>query len=251
MAQDVSGERFAVLSDIHANSAALKACLERIDQEGVKTLVCLGDLVGYNADPAVCLAWLWERGAVSIRGNHDRYVAGEPVDEVRESTIRAVRWTQGALPPAEISRLGSLPDEQVWREDFLLVHGSPRDRDEYILSSSTASANLQVMAERHPAVKVCFFGHCHLPMVVGAEIADVRFPETRAVRLDRAGRYLVNPGSVGQPRDRCPHASFAIFDPAGWEVTIHRVPYDIGRTQAQIRSAGLDEELALRLELGM
>lgn len=242
---------FAILSDIHSNSAALSVCLEEIDRQGIKTLLCLGDLVGYNADPAVCLGWLAERQATCIRGNHDRYVAGEKIDEVRESTIQAVRWTQANLPEAEIARLRDLPDEQAWNEKFLLVHGSVRDKDEYILSSDVAYANLKVMEERFPAARVCFFGHCHLPMVVGANLTEIRFHETRTVQLDPESRYLVNPGSVGQPRDRCPMTSFSVFDPRAWTVTVIRLPYDIKKTQDQVRAAGLDEGLAKRLELGM
>ncbi len=244
-------EPFAILSDIHSNSAALKVCLAEIDRRGIKTLLCLGDLVGYNADPQVCLGWLTERQAVCIRGNHDRYVAGEPIDEVRESTIQAVRWTQKALSEAETTRLRELPDERSWNETFLLVHGSVRDRDEYILSSDAAYANLQAMEERHPGTLVCFFGHCHLPMIVGTHLTEIRFHETRTVALDRGARYLINPGSVGQPRDRCSLTSFAIFDPVTWSATIIRLPYDISATQAQVRAAGLDESLAKRLELGM
>lgn len=244
-------EPFAILSDIHANSAALKVCLDEIDRRGVQTLLCLGDLVGYNADPKTCLDWLAARGAVCIRGNHDRYVAGDPVDEVRESTLQAVRWTQQALPSAETARLAALPDHLAWGEKFLLVHGSVRDRDEYILSSDAAYANLRVMEERHPAARVCFFGHCHLPMVVGDTLTEIRFHETRTVPLDPEARYLVNPGSVGQPRDRCPLTSFAVFDPAAWSVTIVRLPYDIRTTQDQIARAGLDAGLAKRLELGI
>lgn len=244
-------EPFAILSDIHANSAALAVCLEEIDRRGIKRLLCLGDLVGYNADPVVCLKWLADRGAVCIRGNHDRYVAGEQIDEVRESTIQAVRWTQKTLSDPEMARLRELPDERAWNERFLMVHGSVRDRDEYILSSDAAYANLRAMEERFPEVRVCFFGHCHLPMVVGANLTEIRFHETRTVPLDREGRYLVNPGSVGQPRDRCPLTSFAVFEPADWSVTVVRLPYDIAKTQAQVRQAGLDEGLARRLELGM
>ncbi len=242
---------FAILSDIHSNSAALSVCLEEIDRRGIKTLLCLGDLVGYNADPAACLAQLAERGAICIRGNHDRYVAGEKIDEVRESTVQAVRWTQANLPESELTLLRELPDERDWNGKFLLVHGSVRDRDEYILSSDVAYANLKVMEERFPAARVCFFGHCHLPMIVGMNLTEIRFHETRTVQLERDGRYLVNPGSVGQPRDRCPQTSFAVFDPAAWTVTVIRLPYDIGKTQAQVRAAGLDEGLARRLELGM
>ena len=251
MSGDLPNAPFAILSDIHSNSAALSVCLEEIDRRGIKTILCLGDLVGYNADPAVCLKWLAERSAICIRGNHDRYVAGETIDEVRESTIQAVRWTQKNLPEEELNRLRELPDERVWNGKFLLVHGSVRDRDEYILSSDVAYANLRVLEERHPDVRVSFFGHCHLPMVVGMNLTEIRFHETRTVQLDRDGRFLVNPGSVGQPRDRCPQTSFAVFDPAEWALTVIRLPYDIQKTQEQVRGAGLDEGLARRLELGM
>ncbi len=250
MSGDSPDSPFAILSDIHSNSAALSVCLDEIDRRGIATLLCLGDLVGYNADPAVCLERLSERGAVCIRGNHDRYVAGEKIDEVRESTIQAVRWTQANLPESEIARLRELPDERDWSGKFLLVHGSVRDRDEYILSSDVAYANLKVMEERFPAARVCFFGHCHLPMVVGMNLTEIRFHETRTVQLEREGRYLVNPGSVGQPRDGDPRAGFAVVDTATRAFTIYRVEYPIAKAQARILAEGLPDVLAQRLALG-
>lgn len=243
--------RFAVLADIHANTPALRAVLEHLDKEGIDSLYCLGDLVGYNADPVACLRMLRERNVVTIGGNHDRYVATGQVGEVRPATVQAVEYTRRTLSPDDLAFLSSLQDQKIVRDTFLLVHGSPRDRDEYILTAAAANASLQVMQERFLGTDICFFGHCHIPMVVGNGKVDMQFAETRTVALERFRTYLINPGSVGQPRDRCNKTSFGIFDTEAWTMTVVRLPYSIAETQAQIVAAGLDPQLAKRLELGI
>jgi predicted phosphodiesterase len=241
---------FAILADIHANSAALRTVLEHLDERGIRRILFLGDLVGYNADPIGVFRLLKDREVTYIGGNHDRYVAhGIGEELLRPPTVQAVEYSRSVLTDREISFLQGLEDQKTVGE-FLTVHGSPRDRDEYILTKEAAVENLHIVEDDHRAVRICFFGHCHLPMVIGDGLIETVFRETRTVALDRDKTYLVNPGGVGQPRDRCPLTSFALFDPDRWELTITRLPYPIEETQRQIREAGLDESLAARLGRG-
>ncbi|MBI4230534.1 MAG: metallophosphoesterase family protein [Planctomycetes bacterium] len=244
-------ERFAILADVHANTSALREVFAYLDKEQVDTIYCLGDLVGYNADPSTCLKMLRGRNLVTIGGNHDRYVATGQVGEIRPATVQAVEFTRRTLSGEEIAFLSSLQDQKVVRDAFLLVHGSPRDRDEYILTAAGANANLAVLQEKFLGIDICFFGHCHIPMIVGNGKVETQFSATRTVALERYRTYLINPGSVGQPRDRCRDTSFGIFDPGAWAMTVVRLPYPVEETQAQIAAAGLDLQLAKRLELGI
>ena len=185
-----------------------------------------------------------------LRGNHDRYVTGERDDRVKAEAMAAVEWTVTQLDAAQVKSLEKLPDQMMLDDRFLLVHGSPSDKDEYILSTESIAANLKMMRGKYLGTDICFFGHTHIPMVVGGGKVLTSFKETTAVSLERLTPYLINVGAVGQPRDRCPMASCGVFDASKWEIKIVRVPYDIAAAQKSIREAGLPERLALRLEGG-
>lgn len=242
--------RYGILADIHGNLEALEVALSRLDGEGADTILCLGDVVGYNANPAECLAKARERCSAIITGNHERMVLGRNLEGIRQETRDATEWTRDQLSAEEIAYIEALPESMPIGEHLLIVHGAPRDPDEYILSTDAIRDNMEVLRRDHPGVKVCFFGHSHFPMVIGYPDIHTRFHETRTIELDPSRLYLINPGSVGQPRDGCPKASCALYDDDAHAITIFREPYEIASTQGKIRAAGLSERLAARLELG-
>lgn len=242
--------RYGILADIHANLEALEAAFTFLAEQEVDDIVCLGDIVGYNANPKECLDQVRARCSTSIKGNHERMVLGGSLAGVRQETLDATEWTRNQLSDEDLAYLGGLGDTAPLGDGVLLVHGSPRDPDEYILSTDAIRDNMDLLKREHPAVKVCFFGHSHFPMIIGLPEIHTRFHETKTVALDPARLYLVNPGSVGQPRDSCPLSSFAIFDTDRHAVTIYRRPYDVTKTQEKILAAGLHERLASRLERG-
>jgi predicted phosphodiesterase len=242
--------KYGIIADIHANLEALENALNFLETQKVDQILCLGDVIGYNADPVECVRRVREKCSAVIQGNHERMVLGASLFGVRKETLDATEWTKNKLSPEDLKYVESLPEEAKVGTSILLVHGSPRDKDEYILSTDVIRDNVMILRQKHPDVKVCFFGHSHYPMVIGPPEVHTRFHETRTITLDPSRIYLINPGSIGQPRDACPLSSFAVFDEAAWSVTIHRLPYDIAATQKKIIDAGIDKKLAARLELG-
>jgi predicted phosphodiesterase len=243
--------KYGIIADIHANLEALTLALDFLEnEEKVDGILCLGDVIGYNANPKECLDVVRKKARAVIQGNHERMVLGASLFGVRRETLEATEWTRHQLSEEDIKYIESLPEEMLIDEKVLIVHGSPRDKDEYILTTDAIKANIAELAHKHPSVRVCFFGHSHYPMVIGAPEVHTRFHETRHLDLDPSRVYLINPGSVGQPRDGCPLAAFAIFDSDKWAVTIHRKAYDIEATQRKIIEAGIDRKLAMRLNVG-
>ncbi|HVY62549.1 MAG TPA: metallophosphoesterase family protein [Planctomycetota bacterium] len=242
--------RYGIIADIHANLEALSKAVAFLEEQKVDKFLCLGDIIGYNADPAACIKIIRDKCSHVISGNHERMVLGASLYGVRKETLEATEWTRNQLPAEDLKYIEGLPDEAKVTDKILIVHGSPRDKDEYILSTDAIRENVATLKSRFPDVKVCFFGHSHYPMVIGAPEVHTRFHETRKLDLDPNRIYLINPGSVGQPRDGCPLSSFAIFDDEAWQVTIFRQPYDIPATQKKILDAGIDKKLAARLEVG-
>lgn len=239
-----------VISDLHANFEALKVALRWLEKHGVEHVVCLGDIVGYNANPLEVTYLTWSRCAFSLKGNHERYVLGEEARGVREEKMEVIHWTRDQLDPRYLEWLRSLPDYHVYEDTFLLAHGSPRDPDEYIFKNDAVKGSLQHMEEFYPGLRVCFFGHSHLPMAIAKGRIEAQFKETRTIQLDRGVTYLINPGSVGQPRDGVPKTSFGVMDLKRWRFTWVREDYDHETTAGRIRDAGLDASLATRLARG-
>ena len=240
----------AVVGDIHSNLAALRAVLAKIDELGLGRILFVGDLVGYNASPAECIGVFKEREFVAVSGNHDRYTTGQEMRDVRETTIEAVEYTRRAIGEDGLAFLRELPDQRMVDQRYMIVHGSILDRDEYMLSADVISKNLRELHDGYAGIDVCFFGHSHFPAVIGDGRADMRFRETRTVKLDPLKQYMINPGSVGQPRDDVPLASFAVFDPQACAVTITRVEYDVQDSHDRVLAAGLGRGLAERLLVG-
>ena len=241
--------RILVLSDIHANLTALQAVLEDAGQ--VDATWCLGDVVGYGPDPNECVAEIKMReNLICLLGNHDAAALGRiPIETFNTDARKSIEWIQNVLSKETFVFLSERP-ERVVLEEVTLVHGSPRNPVwEYILDMHSATQNLE-----HFATQLCMVGHTHLP------IAYVSVNGSRTLRwtvppegecLEIKTRAILNPGSVGQPRDHDPRASYAIFYPEknGWE--IHRVEYDIRAVQKRIKAADLPMRHALRLLEGL
>ena len=238
----------AILSDIHGNFAALEAVVKDLDGLGCKDIYCLGDTVGYGGSPNQCLDLLRARGAICIMGNHDAVAAGlETPDNFNDEARAAVDWTADALTKVNATFLRDLPQRLVTRHGALLVHGAPDDRDRYLWDDGELVAEAIALRESGEA-KVCFYGHTHLPMMAGE---DAALPgDAGPHRLAPSSGWLVNPGSVGQPRDGDPRAAYAVWRTGKREIEFRRVVYDISRAQGRIEKAGLPDWLAERLLCG-
>ena len=239
--------RIAVLSDIHANLPALDAVLE--DAGAVDAIWHLGDVVGYGPDPDGVVERLRAAGAIGVRGNHDAAACGGmEIDWFNPDARRAMEWTRTAIAPATLAWLQAQPERRT-EDGNDLVHGSPREPLwEYITSAGVARANLALLDAR-----IGLHGHTHIPVAWVDEGGRVEMVRPRpGSTLDLRGRHvLVNPGSVGQPRDGDPHASYAILDAGAGTVTWQRVAYDIAAVQGAMRAAGLPASLSARLTVGL
>jgi diadenosine tetraphosphatase ApaH/serine/threonine PP2A family protein phosphatase len=242
----------ALFADVHSNFEALQACLAHAARRGAARSVFLGDLVGYGADPNETIRLLRRLKPLdSIRGNHDKVCSGLEDGRLFNPIAQAAaQWTSTRLTAANLRFLKALPEgPRVVDNAFAISHGTPIDEDAYIFGEIEA---LNVF--RKTEFDVCFFGHSHFPVVFALSPDSVTTliatGPTFRLRLRNDVRYLINPGSVGQPRDGNPSASFALYDAASRVVTIHRVRYAFKRTQAKIYKAGLPRPLGDRLALG-
>ena len=240
--------RIAVLSDIHGNLEALDAVLADADRVGAEAIYSLGDIVGYGPSPAACVEAVRRRAAVSLAGNHDAAVAGlTSLEEFNEFARWAVEWTVARLDAGQLEYLAGLPYTHRGG-DVLLAHASPvePERWHYIHGLADVHEGFAAFAER-----LCFVGHSHRPAIyaVGAGRSAARHGKRAAFRS--GVRYLVNAGSVGQPRDRDPRSSYVMYDADGGSVEIRRVPYPLERTQERMRAAGIPAFLIDRLGAGV
>jgi len=243
---------YLILSDIHANLEAQQAVIE--DARGrYDRILCLGDLVGYGADPNPIVEWARENVAVVIRGNHDRASAAQDpavlatIENLNPAAQASTYWTRQALLPENRAYLETLPRGPLPYEGVDLVHGSPADEDEYVISAASAAALLTCLE-----APLTFFGHTHMQggFRMARRMTGVLPPE-RTLELEPDYFYLVNPGSVGQPRDGDPRAAYAVYSPEERTVELRRVAYDVDRAAAKIRAAGLPDFLAARLHEGL
>ena len=239
--------RVAVISDVHANYQALEAVLNEIDAERVDAVWCLGDTVGYGPRPNECCDVVRDRAAYCLVGNHDLVVLGElTVSEFNDEAATAALWTAEVLTPESHAFLASLkPYGEV--EGVDLFHASARDPVwEYVLTEEAARATLELSAA--PLILV---GHSHIALAITAKDGRVDGgPAPGGSKITLDGRRLLNPGSVGQPRDGDPRAAWMLLDLEERFAEFRRVPYSIERTQAEMRAAGLPRLLAARLERG-
>lgn len=245
--------RILILSDLHSNATALEAVLEAA-KDHWDLSVCLGDVVGYGPDPNDVTARLREMGTRTIRGNHDKAVTGLMATEDFNPVAKAaVDWTRAELKPEHMAWLSGLPKGPLETDGIVLVHGALQDEDEYVFTPEQA---LEGLLDSHALVT--FFGHTHHQggFSYQDEHLDVLQIRPRAaesfaaLRVEPARRYLLNPGSIGQPRDGDWRAAFAIADLEHNVVEFWRVPYDIAAVQKRMRSARLPEPLIQRLAVG-
>jgi diadenosine tetraphosphatase ApaH/serine/threonine PP2A family protein phosphatase len=242
-------KRVAVISDVHGNWHALEAVLDDVEREQPDELWCLGDLVGYGPRPNPCCAAVERRAAFCLAGNHDLGVLGEiDLEEFAGDAVVAARWTRGVLAEGSRAFLQSL--RPLGRRDGVeLFHASPRDPVwEYVLSADVARVAFELTES--PLVLV---GHSHVPLSIlySPQIMDGGLAEEGLETDLRHGRQLLNPGSVGQPRDGDPRAAWLLIDFGAARAEHRRVEYDVTATQAEIRERGLPDALAHRLADGL
>jgi diadenosine tetraphosphatase ApaH/serine/threonine PP2A family protein phosphatase len=245
--------RYLVISDIHANLEAYESVMAEAKPLGYDRVLVLGDLVGYGADPNAIVEKIRDLAPFAIiRGNHDKVGSGVESPEGFNAVARnAIRWTYDALSPANRQWLADLPAGPTSVDDLIeICHGTPFDEDAYVFDDLDALRALHTA--RRP---LCLFGHTHVQVghylsreQFGLSTAEDQRPLT--IPIVDQNRYLINPGSVGQPRDGDPRAGFAIVDGEKREATIYRVAYPIAAAQARILAEGLPEVLAQRLALG-
>ena len=239
--------RYAVLSDIHGNLEALRAVLADLATR-VDDILCLGDLVGYGADPGPCVDLVGARARAVVTGNHERAVTGGlDLRWFNRYARAAAEWTRERLDGDCAAYLDALPlTAEV--DDATLVHASPRHPDEweYLVTAEDGLAAFEAFSTR-----LCFVGHSHVPAMwsLGSSGPDYERGDID-VSLEAGRRYIVNVGSVGQPRDRDPRAAYALWDVEGRRVHVRRVAYDVGTAQAKIEAARLPRFLADRLAEG-
>jgi predicted phosphodiesterase len=243
--------RTAVISDIHANLEALTTVLGSIRSLNTDETVCLGDIVGYNANPNEVIELLREGNIAAVLGNHDACAAGleEPM-HFNPLARAAVLWTRERLTPENRQYLAGLPRERRVR-DLFLFHGSIHDTNRYILERNDFVDNFRLLAGLPGQPSAGFFGHTHVQTALKEQqgiISTALAPEELELLPDK--RYLLNPGSVGQPRDGDPRAAFLVYDDQARRVTFFRAEYDVRACQAKVLKAGLPPRLAERLAWG-
>jgi predicted phosphodiesterase len=246
------------LSDIHANLEALEACLDAAPE--YSRVACLGDVVGYGGSPNQTIELLRAMQPICVRGNHDRASCGlEDTTNFNPAAANAAHWTRNELSDRNLDWLRALPSGPVHEKAWVgvqFVHGSPLHEDTYITSALGAGEALEFSSYH-----LTFFGHTHVqgafarPHQIAGPLVPERLNSASSaqisrLKLDRTLKYLVNPGSVGQPRDRDRRAAFAVYDSKHSEILFYRVPYDIAGAQERILQAGLPKMLATRLEEG-
>ncbi len=241
--------RIAIVSDVHGNRQAFEAALAAVAESTCEEVWCLGDLVGYGADPDACVELARRHAAICLAGNHDLGVVGSlPLEQFSRGAALAARWTQETISPETREFLLSRNPSNV-EEAVGLYHASPRDPVwEYVLSPLQAELCLDAQSHR-----VCLVGHSHVALSFS------RFPGSSATGQTQAeddvlelgdGEWLLNPGSVGQPRDGDPRAAWLELDLDGWTAVYRRTEYDIAGAAAAIRAARLPDSLAERLQFG-
>jgi len=239
-------KKYAILGDIHSNWEALTAVLADAESHGVDTYVCVGDIVGYNANPAECLEKIRSLCVAVVRGNHDHYVShDECLEDFHPLAANVIDWTRRQLSREQIQYLKNLRLSRMV-DGFTIVH-STLDMPEkwgYVIDALDADANFNYQTS-----SVCFHGHTHVPVVFERQGRVVRSSFT-TFNTTLGRKCFINTGSGGQPRDGDPRASYLIYEPSARRVDLRRVEYDIATTQRKIIEAGLPERLARRLEQG-
>ena len=243
--------RYVLISDIHSNLEALDATLQHIDLLGLdNNIICLGDVVGYNTNPNECIELLRKRNVRSIMGNHDSRVAGfDSSDDFNYQALEALDWTNSVLTSENLEYIKAMPRTLDVDGRFMIFHGWLDDTDSYIFGANDASKNFKLLEQAHNS-NICFFGHTHVAISYLSSEGKVKVSADTSLRLTNRYNYLVNPGSVGQPRDRDPRAAFAVYDAAAGSIEFYRIEYDFKRTIEKIKEAGFSKRTGDRLKLG-
>lgn len=245
--------RYLILSDMHGNWDAFDAVLQQVAKESFDVRLVLGDLVGYGASPNEVVRAVREmQDVIVVRGNHDKVVSGiDSGENFNHVALEAARWTAQQLDEDHLAYVRDLPQgPRDVAEGLIICHGSPLDEDAYVFSDYDA---FEIFA--NSTTPVTFFGHTHVPSLFayggasGIEVRPLRDQGSLVLRSEV--RYLLNPGSIGQPRDRDPRAAYMTYDGDTRTVTWHRLPYAISQAQDRIRKAGLPDVLADRLAVGV
>jgi diadenosine tetraphosphatase ApaH/serine/threonine PP2A family protein phosphatase len=238
--------RFAILGDIHANLHALHAVLADASAQGITHHACMGDIVGYCAYPKECVEMIRELDCPTVKGNHDEQISKEFFQEgLNPLAEESMAWTRSQLTPADLQWLRELRMQRLIR-DFTIVHATLDTPHKwgYVYTELDAAACFS-----YQRTGICFIGHTHVPIAYAKE-GDFRTIPLDILKIDRNQKYLINVGSVGQPRDLDWRAAYCIYDAESQEVELRRVEYDLRGAQAAILAAGLPEKLATRLEKG-
>ena len=239
---------FAILGDVHANLDALEVVLADCREQGVTDFLCTGDVVGYNAAPHECLEIVRGLGCPVVMGNHDHYVSSQQnLDDFNPHAAAVIEWTRLQLSEDEIAYLAGLPFVAT-KTGISLVHATMDRPDDfgYVFDHLQAEAHFS-----HQVTPLCFHGHTHCPMIYEKQLSGVYRIDAQDFKLPIGRKYFINVGSVGQPRDGDPRASYVLYDPLSRVVRFRRLAYDVAAAQARIRAAGLPERLAQRLEVGL
>jgi len=241
--------KHALIADIHGNLDALNAVMDDLKTQNPDTILCLGDIVGYGAQPAECLKLVRDKATHTVVGNHDIAASGDdPVEQFNEYARAAILWTRSILTSSDRHWLSNLP-MLVHLDNFTIVHSSldnPRTFD-YINSISAAARCFATMEK-----PLCFFAHTHIPIVFRYLAPDdIKYELPPKKETYASGLMLVNGGSVGQPRNHDPRAAYCVYDSTEQVITFHQVDYDVEAAAGKIREAGLPELLAFRLAFGV
>jgi len=245
--------RYLIFTDIHGNLEAFLAFLKFAQKRKVDHYIFLGDLVGYGASPNEIIQRIRLLRPIStIRGNHDKAVCGlDTIQTFNPIAASAIHWTRDHTTKRNMSYLCKLKQgPMIVNKDIMICHGAPFDEDHYIFGEFDASE-----AFLHIPVQICFFGHTHFPFVYEEKdhIVEGTFltGDDNEIKIEKGVRYLINPGSIGQPRDRNPMAACTIYDSSAKKIKFYRFPYDIEKAQKRIIDAGLPPALAERLAVGI
>lgn len=240
--------RYGIISDIHSNLNALNVVLNSLENQGIDKLICLGDIVGYGPEPNECVEVVRKNADIVLAGNHDFAVLGRTdISRFNRYAKSAINWTIKTISDESLQFLSSCLLEKKL-ENYNFVHATIDEPDKwkYILSLQDAALAFQTFDET-----ICFFGHSHVPSIfVEDELENIEFYTQTRLKIRPENKYLINVGSVGQPRDRNPKACFATFDSTTFEYELFRVEYDIADTQKKMKRANLDKFLINRLQSG-
>lgn len=238
--------KIALIGDVHSNLEALQVVMKEIEKAKVERIYCLGDTVGYNANPVECLKIIREKGIVGVAGNHDFAAVGmTSTENFNPYAYLAASWAAKQLSADDKKYIEGLPLVRKMPE-LTLVHATLHEPENwgYIFTPRDAQESFE-----YQQTPVCFIGHSHVPGIF-EENGEVLYSPQGEIPLKRDLRYIINTGSVGQPRDGNPRACYVIFDTEKWTVDFRRVPYDLAKTQEKVIAAGLPPFLAERLSVG-